>query len=98
MFTKEVIEFMTLIFEAEMVEFNGEEGYVHLLITHPPKVSLSKLVNSLKGVSRRMIRKENFPGITKKLWGHLWRSRYFAGSCGGAPIDIIKQYIDQQRR
>ncbi|MEI7997286.1 MAG: IS200/IS605 family transposase [Methylococcaceae bacterium] len=104
-FTKEVLNFMIPIFEAvcldfesEMVEFNGEDDHVHLLITYPPKVSLSKLVNSLKGVSSRMIRKENFPCIAKKLWGgHLWSPSYFAGSCGGAPIDVIKQYIEQQR-
>lgn len=104
-FTKEALDFMVPIFEdvcqsfeAELVEFNGEDDHVHLLITYPPKVSISKLVNSLKGVSSRMIRKENFPCITKKLWGgHLWSPSYFAGSCGGAPIDIIKQYIEQQR-
>ena len=59
--------------------------------------SLSKLANSLKGVSSRMIRKESFPCITKNLWGgHLWSPSYFAGSCAGATIDIIKQYIHQQ--
>ena len=47
-------------------------------------------MNSLKGVSSRMIR--------KKLWGGaLWSPSYFAGSCGGAPIEIIRQYIEQQQ-
>jgi putative transposase len=104
-FTREALDFMVPIFEdvcqsfdSELVEFNGEDDHVHLLVTYPPKVSLSKLVNSLKGVSSRMIRKENFPCITQKLWGgHLWSPSYFAGSCGGAPIGIIKQYIEQQR-
>jgi putative transposase len=45
-------------FEAELVEFNGEHDHVHLLINYPPKVSLSTLVPSLKGVSARMLRKE----------------------------------------
>lgn len=56
------------------------------------------LVNSLKGVSSLMIRKKNYPSITKKLWGGaLWSPSHFAGSCGGAPIAIIWQYIEQQQ-
>ena len=71
---------------------------LHLLVNYPPKVSVSNLVNSLKGVSSRMIRKKNYPGIRKKLWGGaLWSPSYFAGSCGGAPIAVIRQYIEQQQ-
>lgn len=84
-------------FEADLIEVNGEKDHVHLLIHYPPKVSLSKLVNSLKGVSSRMIRQKNYPSISDALWGKsLWSPSYFAGSCGGAPIDIIRQYIEQQ--
>ena len=86
-------------FEAELIEFNGEHDHVHLLINYPPKVAVSNLVNSLKGVSSRLIRKKNYPEIQKKLWGNtLWSPSYFAGSCGGAPLSIIKQYIEQQQR
>ncbi len=85
-------------FEAELVEFDGEDDHVHLLVTYPPKVSVSNLVNSLKGVSSRMIRKKDYPGIRKKLWdGALWSPSYFAGSCGGASIAVIRQYIEQQQ-
>ena len=85
-------------FESELVEFDGEEDYVHLLVNYPPKVAVSKLVNSLKGVSSHLIRKEDYPSIRKKLWGRaLWSPSYFAGSCGGAPISIIRQYIEQQK-
>ena len=104
-FTKEVINDLREIFtdvcadfEAELVEFDGEDDHVHLLVNYPPKVAVSALVNSLKGVSSRMIRKKNYPEIKKKLWGGaLWSPSYFAGSCGGAPISIIRQYIEQQR-
>ena len=86
-------------FEAELIEFNGEDDHVHLLVNYPPKVAVSALVNSLKGVSSRMIRKKEYPTIGKKLWGDaLWSPSYFAGSCGGAPIAIIRQYIEQQQR
>lgn len=85
-------------FEAELIEFDGEDDHVHLRINYPPKVAISHLVNSLKGVSSRMIRKKNYPSIRKNLWGNaLWSPSYFAGSCGGAPISIIRQYIEQQK-
>jgi len=104
-FAKEVIDDLRGIFakvctdfEAELVAFDGEHDYVHLLVNYPPKVAVSMLVNSLKGVSSRMIRKNNYPSIMKKLWGGaLWSPSYFAGSCGGAPIEVIRQYIEQQQ-
>ena len=103
-FTKEILDDMRGIFEsvctdfeAQLVEFDGENDHVHLLVNYPPKVPISKLVNSLKGVSSRMIRRKNYPSIREKLWcGALWSPSYFAGSCGGAPISIIRQYIEQQ--
>jgi putative transposase len=58
---------------------------------------VSALVNSLKGVSSRIIRQKNYP-IRKRLWGGaLWSPSYFAASCGGAPIAAIRQYIEQQQ-
>ena len=86
-------------FEAELVEFNGEDDHVHLLVNYPPKVSVSALVNSLKGVSSRLVRKKKYPSVIAKLWGtSLWSPSYFAGSCGGAPLSIIKHYIQQQQQ
>ncbi len=64
-FTKEILTDLHSIFaltckdfESELIEFDGEEDYVHLLINYPPKVAVSKLVNTLKGVSSRLIRKK----------------------------------------
>jgi putative transposase len=104
-FTKEILDDLGPVFssvckdfEAELVEFDGEDNHVHLLVNYPPKVSISNLVNSLKGVSSRMIRKKNYPSIRKKLWGGaLWSPSYFAGSCGGAPLSVLRQYIEQQQ-
>jgi putative transposase len=68
------------------------------LVNYPPKVAVSVLVNSLKGVSSHMIRKKNYPSNRKKLWGGaLWSPSYFVGSCIGAPIEIIRQDIEQQQ-
>ncbi|MGC2462033.1 MAG: IS200/IS605 family transposase [Steroidobacteraceae bacterium] len=85
-------------FEAQLVEFDGEDGHVHLLVNYPPKVSVSSLVNSLNGVSSRIIRLQRYPNIRHKLWGRaLCSPSYFAGSCGGAPIAIIRHSIEQQQ-
>lgn len=84
-------------FGAQLVECNGEDDHVHLLVEYPPQISISKLVNSLKGVSSRLIRAER-PEIRGRYYkGTLWSPSYFAASCGGAPISILKQYVEQQR-
>ncbi len=86
-------------FETELVEFNGEGDHVHLLVNFPPKVALSRLVNSLKGVSSRRMRTE-FPDLARHYWraNKLWSASYFAGSVGGAPLSVLRQYIEQQNR
>ena len=84
-------------FESVLEEFDGEDDHVHLLVKYPPKVSVSSLTNSLKGVSSRLLRKR-FPELEKRYWkGALWSPSYFAASCGGASISIIRQYIEQQK-
>jgi putative transposase len=84
-------------FEAQLVEMDGEDNHVHLLVNYPPKHSISALVNSLKGVSSRLLRRER-PDLTRRYWkGVLWSPSYFAASCGGAPIGILKAYIEQQK-
>jgi len=94
---REMFKKVCLDFEAELTEFNGEDDHVHLLINYPPKVAVSNLVNSLKGVSSRHLRKQ-YPEIKSKLWGgSLWSPSYFASSCGGAPLEITKQYIEQKQ-
>jgi len=83
-------------FEAELVEMDGAGDHVHLLVNYEPKTSVAKLVNSLKGVSSRLLKREH-KELKKHYWkGALWSPSYFAASCGGAPLDIIKQYIEQQ--
>lgn len=84
-------------FQAELIDMDGEGDHVHLLVEYPPKVAVSRLVNSLKGVSSRRLRTQR-PDIAKHYWqGVLWSPSYFASSCGGAPISIIRQYIEQQQ-
>ena len=104
-FTKQILDELRAIFagicidfEANLVEFEGEGDHVHLLVDYPPKVSVSKLVNSLKGVSSRLVRKKGHLTIQNALWGSsLWSPSYFAGACGGAPLTVIRKYIEQQK-
>jgi putative transposase len=85
-------------FGAELVEVNGETDHVHLLVNYPPKVAVSNLVNSLKGVSARIMRRDH-PDLARRFWrGHLWSPSYFAGSVGGAPLSVLRQYIENQQR
>jgi putative transposase len=85
-------------FGARLVELNGEDDHVHLLVEYPPTIALSRLVNSLKGVSSRLLRARQFPEVQARLYGeHLWSPSYFAVSCGGAPIEIVRKYIEDQR-
>ena len=100
-FTKEIIKELKLIFtsvcndfEVHLVEFEGEGDYVHLLVNYHPKVAVSKLVNSLKGVSSRILRQKKYPSIQKALYGaSLWSPSYFVG----AALEVIKEYITQQQ-
>ena len=104
-FTKDMLKSLKNIFssicqdfESILTEFDGEEDHVHLLINYPPKVSISKLVNSLKGVSSRILRRDFHHEIKQLLWKNvLWSPSYFVGSCGGAPLNIVKNYIKQQK-
>jgi len=103
-FTKQILDELKEIFasvcrdfEAKLIECEGESEHVHLLVEYHPKISVSRLVNSLKGVSSRLIRKKRYESIENALWGgSLWSPSYFAGACGGAPLATIRQYIEEQ--
>jgi putative transposase len=96
---EEIMRSVCADFGCELAEFNGEANHVHLLVNFPPTVALSRLVNSLKGVSSRRLRQE-FPDLVRHYWRakRLWSGSYFAGSVGGAPISVLRQYIEQQER
>jgi hypothetical protein len=68
----------------ELAEFNGQANHVHLLVSFPPALALSRLVNSLKGVSSRRLRQE-FPDLARHYWRakRLWSSSYLADSTRG---------------
>ena len=77
-----------------LIDLNGESDHIHCLIEYPPTLSVSQIVNALKGVSSRMVRQKF---NLKPHIDHLWSPSYFAVSCGGAPIAKIKKYIENQQ-
>jgi putative transposase len=81
-------------FGAELVEMDGEDDHIHLLVAYPPRVAVARLVNSLKGVSARRLRQRYRVRTHRE---HLWSPSYFAASAGGAPLETPKAYIRQQR-
>jgi len=86
-------------FDATLAEFNGKEDHVHLLVQYPPKVALSHPANPLKGVSSRRLRQDLAGGTnTAAMHGQFWSPSYVAGSCGGAPLSTVKDYITNQKR
>lgn len=80
----------------EVKEFNGESDHVHLLLEYPPKLSISQMVNALKGVSSRRYGQAGHP----KPYGEpsLWSPSYFVSSVGGVPLEVLKGYIENQKK
>jgi len=103
--TKEILENLRTMlgngcqaFAATLEECDGARDHVPWLITYPPKVAIARRVNSLTGVSSRLMRKKRDPRIERALGGgNLWSPRYCAGSAGQTPLSIIKHYIEQQQ-
>ena len=84
-------------FEAQLAECNGETDHVHLLVNYPPKAAVSNLVNSLKGVSARIMRRDH-PDLGRRCWpGHLW-SRPTSLAPSECPLSVLRQSIDNQQR
>lgn len=103
-FTKTMLERLKQIFmdlcqkwDIELKEFEGEADHVHLLLSLHPNIMPSRLVNNLKTVTSRLLRKE-FSSHLKKFYLKpvLWTRAYCLLSAGGAPLEIIKEYIQNQ--
>lgn len=88
-----------LQWEIELVEFGGEADHIHLLLDMHPNIMPSKFINNLKTVTSRLIRKE-YPEHLKKYYRKpvLWTRAYCLITAGGAPLSVLKQYIQNQER
>lgn len=81
-----------------VLELNGEADHVHVLLALHPAVQPSKFVNNLKTVSSRLIRRDFGAEVRRHYHERVfWSRSYCFVSCGGAPLEIIKAYLQQQR-
>lgn len=105
-FTVEMLSRLRLLFsetceqmDCELIEFGGEDDHVHLLLAVHPKQAVASLVGKLKGKSSYFLRREFGRELRKKLWGnHLWSPSYCVVSCGGAPLEVVRAYVENQRK
>lgn len=94
-----ILSGLTLAWDCSVAEFSGEPDHVHVLLDMAPKVAPSDLINLLKTVSSRRLRSE-FPALRAAYRGKpvLWSPSYCILSAGGAPIEILRRYIENQER
>ena len=83
--------------DCQLLACDGEADHLHSVVEYPPKLAISVLVNALKGTSSRLLRR-HYPDIASRYYdGVLWSPSYFAASTGGAPLEVIRRYVEQQR-
>lgn len=92
---KELIKETCVELQSELIELEIMPDHVHLLVEVDPQYGVHTLIKNLKGKTSRILRKE-FPVLTTKL-PTLWTNSYFVSTVGGAPMEIIKQYIENQK-
>lgn len=78
------------------LEINGEADHVHLLLRFPADSTVSSIVNSLKTVSSRMIRKNHPDILHGGRTGLFWSRSYFAATAGGVTLEVLKTYVEKQ--
>lgn len=79
-------------------EWNHDHDHVHIMFRAHPNTEISKFINAYKSASSRLIKKD-FPEVRRKLWKEMfWSRSYYLLTTGGAPIEIIRKYIESQSR
>jgi putative transposase len=93
---RELVRLICASLDVEIIKGNIRQDHVHLLVSVPPTLSVSKLVQRIKGVTSRKLLQEN-KGLNKAFWGrHLWSRGYFVASVGEVTEEIISKYIENQ--
>lgn len=95
-----ILENLCETWSVDLLEFNGEADHVHLLLELHPGVMPSQLINNLKTVTSRLLRKEFAGHFAKFYWKNpgIWTRAYCLLTVGGAPLDVLKKYIQDQER
>jgi putative transposase len=79
-----------------LIEMNGEEDHLNLLVSLPPTTALAEFANALKTSTSRLLRRD-FPSL-RRIGGALWSPSYFVRNCGGASLETVKEYVRAQSR
>jgi putative transposase len=83
--------------DIDIIAIQSDGDHLHLMVLYPPSLDLSTIVKRLKGASSRFIRQLQLPEVLRQLWGrHFWSPSYFVVSCGGAPLDVVRTYVESQ--
>lgn len=86
-------------YEFKILDIDGEDDHIHLIVDYPPKLSLSKLVMVLKANTAKKVREQRFEEVESVLWGnHFWSPSYFVSSTGGASLEKVRRYVQEQRK
>ena len=93
---REAFELVCVKLECELIEMEGEQDHIHLLISYPPKLSISVMVNNLKAVSSLILRLQNTHFTRQSTSSALWSRSYFACTAGGVTIETLKAYVESQ--
>jgi len=81
----------------DLIALEAEGDHLHLMISYPPHLSIGEIMRRLKGASSRAVRAKRFPEVLKALWSKdFWSPSCFVVSCGGAPLEVVKAYVDNQ--
>lgn len=84
-------------YNSQLLNFEGEEDHVHLLLKIASTTRISNLIRTLKSKTAKIVLRSEYPSVKRNLWGGiLWSASYFVASAGGAPLDVIKNYIRNQ--
>lgn len=93
---REIFEYISPKYGIALEEWNHDKDHIHTLFRASPNSELSKFLNAYKSASSRLIKKE-FPEVKKKLWKeYFWSKSYCLLTTGGAPIDVVRKYIESQ--
>mgnify|MGYP000926558609 FL=1 len=93
---KEIFEYIAPNYNITLIEWNDDQDHIHILFKAHPNSELSKFINAYKSASSRLIRKE-YPSVRSKLWKEsFWSKSFCLLTTGGAPVEVIKKYIESQ--
>lgn len=93
---KDIVIGISKDFQVKIIEQETDKDHIHILFKTKPTANMTKYINSIKGVSSRILFQE-FPEIKMKLWkGHLWSTSYCLLTTGQTTLDVLKRYVESQ--